>query len=315
MSRELVRYSMRCHTIEMEEAAHSPSHPEPDLVHAKLLEVLDLTPKGVNSLGMDTFSGECLPQPNGRVFGGQVLAQSMIAAGRTVASERPIHSLHAYFLRQGNLDLPILFAVERLRDGGSFSARRIHALQAGEPILTMMCSFQEPSEGLEHFDPMPDAPDPESLPSTYQLMREIPGAEQWAIDRPIDIRHIESPLYFGPGNDQTDHQMVWMKALTPMDDDPLLHSAVLAFASDYTLLEPILRRQGLSWSVPNMRMASLDHSMWFHCPVRVDEWVLCDQSSPAAAGARGLSGGKFYNSAGRQVATVAQEMLIRVPQE
>lgn len=283
---------------------------------AELLAVLDLEPQGLDDRGQDLFVGASQRQPHGRVYGGQVLGQTIMAAGRTVDPERHLHSMHGYFLRAGDSDAPISFAVERLRDGRSFSARRVHALQYGKPILSMIASFQTGADGLDHQDEMPDGvPDPESLPTTADLIGHIdhPAAQYWARSRPVDIRHVTRPLYLGADPDRTARQAVWMRALGSLPDDELLHRAVLGYASDYTLLEAVLRRHGITWITPGLKMASLDHAMWWHRPVRADEWLLYVQASPSASGARGLGSGRIFNASGVLVASVAQEGMIRVP--
>lgn len=281
-----------------------------------LLGLLDLSSADGAHTDEDIFVGSSAPQPGKRVFGGQVLAQSLIAAMRTVEPTRQVHSMHGYFLRAGDADKPITFGVQRLRDGRSFSARRAHAYQDGVPILSMIASFQEPDDGVTHQDSMPEnVPDPESLPTTAELLGgfDHPVARAWAYQRPIDVRHIDAPLYIGNTGVREARNAVWMKTFGPMPDDEHVHRAALAYASDYTLLESILRPHGLSWIHPGMSVASLDHAMWWHRPVRVDEWLLYVQSSPSASGARGLAAGRIYNRAGELVASVAQEGMIRVP--
>ena len=277
---------------------------------AGLLAVLDLRPDD----GDDVFRGDSQPQPGGRVFGGQVLAQSLIAAQRTVDADRPVHSMHAYFLRAGDSTEPITFSVERLRDGRSFSARRVHALQFGRPILSMIASFQFPATGLDHAEPMPDVPRPEELPSLAERLTGVDDARVrfWLRHRPLDLRHVEQPLHVEPAEIARE-QSVWMRAYGDLPNDPALHAAVLAYASDYTLLEPVLRAHGVTWSLPGLRVASLDHAMWWHRPVRADEWLLYVQASPSASGARGLSLGRIHAVDGMLVASVAQEGMIRVP--
>ncbi len=301
---------------------------------ADLLEVLDLQPLGEahftvegaqgdpeSDLGHSSaavFVGRSQKQLHGRVFGGQVLAQSVIAAGRTVealgGNPRPIHSLHGYFVRPGDDSHPIRFAVENVRDGRSFSTRRVHAIQYGQPILSMIASFQEASDGLDHQDPMPAAPDPESLPSLVELAASTddPRTVRFAQARPIDLRHVEGNLFVDPGEEITAHQRVWMRAIGQLPDDPLLHAAVLAYASDYSLLEPILRRHGLAWSDPRLRPASLDHAMWFHRSARADEWILYAEESPSAQSGRGLAQARMFTADGRLVASVAQEGMMRI---
>jgi acyl-CoA thioesterase-2 len=288
-------------------------HADPTAV---LLELLDLSDADGANTNEEIFVGVSEKQPRGRVFGGQVLAQSVIAALRTVEPDRPIHSMHGYFLRAGDADLPITFGVERLRDGRSFSARRTHAYQNGVPILSMIASFQTPAEGLEHQEAFPDGiPEPESLPSTADLLGKVdhPVAQHMVYHRPFDVRHVQDALYIQAKGERQAVNAVWMKTKGPMPDDQGLHRAALAFGSDYTLLEPILRQHGVSWVTPDMSVASLDHAMWWHRPVRVDDWLLYVQSSPSASGARGLAVGKIFNRDGELVATVAQEGMIRIP--
>jgi acyl-CoA thioesterase II len=293
-------------------SALAPDSPERRAV-AELLSVLDLEddPDGQP----DTFLGRNQPQPTGRVYGGQVLGQSLVAAQRTIDEDRPVHSLHAYFLRAGDSGKPITFSVERLRDGRSFSARRVHALQSGRPILSMIASFQSPVEGLDHQTPMPEIPDPESLPSLVERYAryDSPMVRSWASKRPIDLRHVESPLFLESTEERADRQSVWMRTVDLIPDDPRLHAAVLVYASDYTLLEPVLRRHGHSFASPGLKIASLDHAMWWHRPVRADEWLLYTQESPSATGARGLGIGRIFSQDGRLACTVAQEGMIRVP--
>jgi acyl-CoA thioesterase-2 len=279
---------------------------------AGLLRVLDLAPDPGGDA--DTFVGESQPQPWGRVFGGQVLAQSLAAANRTVDRQRPVHSMHAYFLRAGNSSEAITFAVERLRDGRSFSARRVHALQFGRPILSMIASFQSAAEGLDHQAPMPEVPAPETLPTLSERYAGVDGvdARYWTRQRPMDLRHVEAPIFLEPDAHRSTHQAVWMRAVGRLPDDPALHAAVLAYASDYSLLEPVLRAHGRAWSERGLRVASLDHAMWWHRPGRADDWLLYVQDSPSAQGARGLGIGRLYTRDGVLVASVAQEGMLRV---
>jgi acyl-CoA thioesterase-2 len=292
-----------------------------------LLAVLDLAPDP--AAGPDQFVGQSQPQPWGRVFGGQVLAQSLIAAQLTVddgslddgtaddgtPKRRSVHSMHGYFLRAGDSSEPIEFAVERLRDGRSFSARRVHALQFGRPILSMIASFQTPAVGLDHQLPMPDVPDPESLPTIAARYAGVDTAASryWVRQRPIDLRHVDRPIFVESSPELTSTQAVWMRAVGVLPDDPGLHAAVLAYASDYVLLEPVLRAHGRSWSDPGLRAASLDHAMWWHRPARADEWLLYVQESPSSSGARGLGLGRIYTRDGVLAATVAQEGMLRMP--
>ena len=271
----------------------------------------------------DVFIGRSQPMPHGRVFGGQVLAQSIIAAGRTVndlddAADHPrrIHSLHGYFLRPGDSDHPIRFTVERLRDGRSFSARRVHAIQYGKPILSMITSFQTGADGLDHQDSVPAAPEPEILPTLAEVFAGVdnPQANFWSKDKAVDLRHVEGAIYIRPGRQLAPRQSVWLKTTDRLPDDPLINAAVLAYCSDYSLLEPVLRCHGLAWSDSRLRVASLDHAMWFHRPGRADEWTLYTQSSPSASSGRGLAAGRMFTADGILLATVAQEGMMRLKQ-
>ncbi len=280
-----------------------------------LMAALDLTDTGART-SEDIFTGPSQWVPGGRVFGGQVLAQALVAAIRTTTPDRFVHSMHGYFLRPGSVELPITFSVDRIHDGRSFSTRRTQAYQDGQPILSMIASFQDVDEGLEHQLDMPEGlPDPETLPSTAEVLEGIdhPVARFWATERAFDIRHIGSPLYLQAGKDRTPHQAVWMKAVGTLPDDPNLHRAALAYASDHTILEPVLRGHGLAWVTPGLKVASLDHAMWWHRDGRADEWLLYVQDSPNSIGGRGLSLGRIYDRAGHLLASVAQEGMIRVP--
>ena len=292
-----------------------PSIPQDPL--AEMIATLDLSDADGARTREDIFTGPSQWMPHGRVFGGQVLAQCLVAATRTVEGERPAHSLHGYFLRPGDIKQPITFSVDRLRDGRSFSTRRVQAYQNGDPIFSMIASFQEASGGIDHQEAFPeDLPGPESLPSAAELMagNEHPVAQFWAKARPFDIRHVPSPIYFKVDGEHAAKQAVWMKALGPMPDNALLHQAALAYASDYSILEPIFRRHGIAWAHPGLSSASLDHEMWFHRPARVDDWLLYVQDSPSAQGSRGLSLGKIFSRDGILLASVAQEGMVRVPE-
>ncbi|MCI2958280.1 acyl-CoA thioesterase II [Agromyces atrinae] len=280
-----------------------------------LLSTLDLTDTGART-NEDIFTGPSQWAPMGRVFGGQVLAQSLVAAQRTVPSDRPVHSMHGYFLRPGDASENITFSVDRIHDGRSFSTRRTQAYQAGKPILSMIASFQEPDDGVAHQIEMPsDLPDPESLPSTADVLAGVdhPAARHWASQRPFDVRHSPSPIYLDVTGDRSPHQAVWMRAFGRLSDDLNQHRAALAYASDYSILEPILRAHGIAWATPGLKIASLDHAMWWHRDARVDEWLLYVQESPTAGGGRGLSTGRIFTRDGVLVASVAQEGMVRVP--
>ncbi|HST73540.1 MULTISPECIES: acyl-CoA thioesterase [Kocuria] len=290
--------------------------PTPDPTQA-LLDMLDLADSGGARTHEDIFVGRSLTAPRNRVYGGQVLAQACTAAMRTVDPERVIHSLHAYFLRAGDVAEPITFGVERIRDGRSFSARRVHAYQGGAAILSAIASFQLPAQGLEHQDEAPRGmPEPESLPSAVELLGHIdlPEAQAVAYERPFDMRYITEPIYYRPDDSGHPYNAVWIKTLKPLPDDPAIHRAALAYASDYTLLEPILRLHGKTWLEPGMNIASLDHAMWWHREARADEWILYVQSSPNASSARGLGVGRMFRRDGTLIATTAQEGMMRFPE-
>ncbi len=279
---------------------------------ADLLRILNL-----EQLSETEFLGQTQWMPHGRVFGGQVLAQALTAAQHTTDDSRPVHSLHSYFLRPGDIEQPIKFSVEILRDGKSFSARRVHAIQNDVPIFSMIASFQEPAKGLEHTSDFPKGvPGPEELPSAAELLGEIahPTAEYWSKARPFDLRHVSEPLYLKPPKERVANQMVWFRALSAMPADSTTNSSALAYASDYSILESILKRHGITWAHPGLSSASLDHAMWFHKPTRVDQWHLYVQESPSAQGGRGLSIGKIYSQNGELIATCAQEGMVRIPE-
>ncbi|MEZ5559464.1 MAG: acyl-CoA thioesterase II [Pseudomonadales bacterium] len=252
-----------------------------------------------------------------RVYGGQVLGQALVAASRTVPAEREAHSLHGYFLRAGDTTVPILYKVDRIRDGRSFTTRRVVAIQHGRPIFNMSISFQVHEEGLSHQFDMPEAPAPESLADERELR------EQWAArlppeqvesfnrERPIDVRPIDPQDIFHP-EQKPPQQMCWMKAHARLPDDPRLHQCVLAYLSDWSLLDTATLPHAVSFMQQNIQMASLDHAMWFHRPFRADEWLLYVQDSPSASGARGLNRGLIYDRSGSLVASAAQEGLIRL---
>ncbi|MCL6421973.1 acyl-CoA thioesterase II [Brachybacterium sp. JHP9] len=298
--------------------------PTPDSVSAALLDLLDLreVPADLPESGpahpgpAGIFEGETRPQPGGHVFGGQVMGQAVVAVGRTVPASRRIHSMYSYFLAPGDPALPIRFEVDALRDGGSFSVRRVLATQAGRTILAMTASFQEQQSGLEHQDRAPSAPDPEGLPTTADVLAGIdhPVARYWATQRPIDIRHVTDPIYLRPDGSAAETQMLWMRVLSPVEAPGLVHDAILAFASDYTPFEPIMRRQGLTWVTPGLRMATINHAIWWHQHADLNDWLLYVQRSPSASGGRGLTQGQLFARDGSLVATVTQEGMIRTAQ-
>ncbi|MGW5050196.1 acyl-CoA thioesterase II [Actinokineospora sp. NPDC004072] len=277
----------------------------------RLVALLDL-----ERVEEDIFRGVSPEHSPVRVFGGQVAGQALVAAGRTVPDDRPVHSLHAYFIRGGDPSVPIVYQVDRIRDGRSFTTRRVVAVQRGKPIFALSASFQLVESGVEHAEEMPAVPDPESLPTYHELispqLREKFGA--WAQQpRPIDVRYVSEPAWRSRDNGPRDaRNQVWMRADGELPDDPLTHVCVLAYASDMTLLDAVLARHGVYWGVDNVLGASLDHAMWFHRPFRADDWVLYDCASPSASGGRGLATGRFFARDGRLVATVVQEGMLRV---
>ncbi|MCR8671699.1 acyl-CoA thioesterase II [Agrococcus sp. HG114] len=283
-----------------------------------LLETLDLTDTGART-SEDIFTGTSHPMPLDRVFGGQVMAQAVVAAQRTVQDDRRIHSVHGYFVRPGDVALPITFSVERIHDGRSFSTRRVQAYQNALPIMSMISSFQDEDEGPSSQHPMPEGlPAPEELPSSDDVLApfaEHPSARA-VIARPFDIRHVEGPVYVpDPNRPRHGKQHVWIKAKDRLPDDDALHRAALAYLSDYAILEPIVRMHGAAWSTPGLKAASLDHAVWWHRPVRVDEWLLLELETSSSGGGRGLGHGHVYRADGTHVATIAQEGMVRVPVE
>lgn len=250
-----------------------------------------------------------------RIFGGQVAAQSLTAAGRTVVPERRVHSLHGYFLRPGDPRIPIVYEVDRTRDGHSFSTRRVTAIQHGRPIFAMSASFQIDEPGLEHALPMPQAPGPDGLPSYAEVLsahRE--ELDIWAsLPRPFEVRYAtESPWAAREsGPHQGEVTQVWFRPDGVLPDDPLLHVCLMAYLSDLTLLDSVQISHGLAPGLDRVQLASLDHAMWFHRPIRMDDWVLYETSSPSASGARGLCTGHFFSASGQMLATVVQEGLVR----
>jgi acyl-CoA thioesterase-2 len=274
------------------------------------MRALDLRQTGDTS-----FEGGSLPMPGGRVFGGQVLGQALVAAGRTVAGDRHAHSLHGYFLRPGDAAKPISFEVEVLRDGGSFSARRTHAFQDGRPLLSMIASFQETQEGPEHQVTMPEVPPPDEVPSGIDVLAPYAGhptADFWLQRAPFDVRHVEGSLFLGPDPQPKAYQAAWMRVRGPIAADELTHRALLAFGCDQVMLEPLLRRHGASWMSRDMSFASLDHAMWWHRSARADEWLLFVQDAPTSQGGRGLTGTWIFAEDGRLVASAAQEGMFRL---
>lgn len=289
------------------------SAPEKDPV-ASMLSVIDLSASDARTTE-DIFTGASQSMPLGRVYGGQVLAQSIVAASRTIPEERIVHSMHGYFLRPGDSAKGITFAVDRIHDGRSFSTRRTQAFQEGVPIFSMIASFQDEDPGLDHQEPMPEGiPAPDELPDIESHLSGLhPMSKRLFTDRPVDLRHIPAPIYVTADAEQSPRQAVWMRIRRPIPDDPAVHRAALAYLSDLTIQESILRAHGVSWATPGLKVASLDHAMWWHRFGRVDEWMLYVQESPSARGGRGLASGRIYAADGTLMASVAQEIMVRVP--
>lgn len=266
---------------------------------AHVLAALDL-----RRMSPDTFVGSSQPSPQHRVFGGQLLAQSVIAAGHTVRDSSAIHSLHAYFVRAGDPAEPIEFTVDRTRDGRSFAARRVEAAQYGKTIFQLLASFQEPDTGPSHQDALPAVPEPDSLPPRHPF--GSPGG-------PIEARRVPEGAEGRP--DGRVRSAVWVRLTDELPPDPLLHTALLAYLSDYSIMHATLRAHSLKRDGRRVKTASLDHAMWFHGPASVDGWLLYDTVSPAAGGARALGVGRLFSRSGRLLATTGQEALIRLSEQ
>ena len=252
----------------------------------------------------------------GTVYGGQVIGQALFAALHTVPVDRPVHSLHAYFLRPGDVAAPIVYDVDRSRDGSSFTTRRVKAIQHGQPIFDMSASFQKVEPGFEHQADMPEVPPPEDLPTDQERLRahasKLPQfmRERILAERPIEVRTVGEPDLM-PDGPLPPRRAVWLKATHALPGTPGLHQALLAYASDFSFITTALKPHGVTWLTPGMQVASVDHSVWFHAPFRADEWLLHVMESPRAAGARGLVHGRVYSRDGRLVASTSQEGLMR----
>ncbi len=278
-------------------------------------ELVDLL--ALEQIEVNLFRGQSQDLGWGTVFGGQVLGQALSAAVQTVPEERHVHSLHGYFLRPGAVDMPIVYEVDRIRDGNSFTTRRVVAIQKGRPIFNLAASFQVQEAGFEHQEPMPDAPDPLSVP-TQQAQAEayrhtLPEflLSQAFGERPFEMRPLGTAL--DPTNPEVGppRRMFWFKASAPLADDPALHRYLLAYASDFGFLTTAMRPHAVSWLTPGMQVASLDHAMWFHQDFRVDQWMLHVVDSPSAHGGRGLVRGQVFTQDGVLVASTIQEGLMR----
>jgi len=285
--------------------------PTPAALVADLVDLLD-----VEEIDADLYRGRRSTGGVGRVFGGQVIAQALQAAQRSTEAPGVAHSLHAYFMRPGSEEHPIVYRVVRDFDGRSFATRRVIAMQRGQPILNMAASFQRPEQGFEHGDAMPDAPAPETLESEADLHARyadrLPDAARRFLlrPRPIEIRPVHARSWFAPEPAEP-LQHSWFRVSAPLPDDPAVHRAVLAYASDMALIGTAMRPHGVTFFGKDMQTASLDHALWLHAPFRADEWLLYAMHSPWAGGGRGLARGAIYTGDGRLVASVAQEGLIR----
>jgi acyl-CoA thioesterase-2 len=275
-----------------------------------LLRLLDL-----ERLETNLFRGESRDIGSPQVFGGQVLGQALMAASRTVETARPVHSMHAYFLRRGDFNAPIVYEVDRSRDGASFTSRRVVAIQHGQQIFHMSASFQLPEEGPDHQLPAPQVALPDELPDLTSSMRrhleDMPeeGRRYWSLERPFEFRSVEA---LGDGSPQPGVRHVWFRlAGRCPDDDPVMQRCLLAYVSDHHLLATATLPHGLSYYLGNVLLASVDHAMWFHRPFRIDEWHLYALISPSSSGARGLAFGRIFDLQGRLVASTAQEGLMR----
>ncbi|MFK0151601.1 acyl-CoA thioesterase [Streptomyces sp. NPDC090499] len=280
-----------------------------------LLDLLDL-----EQIEENIFRGQSRSAVVPRVFGGQVAAQALVAAGRTVPADRHAHSLHAYFLRPGDPGAPIVYTVERIRDGRSFTTRRAVAVQHGRPIFALSASFQLDEDGLEHQAPMPAAPDPATLPTSADRFRDYDHLDPAVVEKfieareAIDLRYVEEPPFGKYGEPREPHSQVWFRTNGKLADDPLLHVVLATYVSDMTLLDSVLLAHGRGgWAVGDVVGASLDHAMWFHRPFRADEWLLYDQESPSAHGGRGLGQARIYTQDGSLAISVIQEGVVRVP--
>ncbi|GGY30099.1 acyl-CoA thioesterase [Streptomyces omiyaensis] len=278
-----------------------------------LLALLDL-----ERIEQDIFRGQSRSAIVPRVFGGQVAAQALVAAGRTVPADRLAHSLHAYFLVPGDPGAPIVYEVDRIRDGRSFTTRRVVAIQHGQPIFHLSASFQAYEEGLDHQDAMPAAPDPESLPTAEEMLpRHLPeGVARRLVEAraAVDLRYADTPPWGSVGEPREPRSQVWFRTNGKLADDPLLHVVLATYVSDMTLLDSVLLAHGRGgWAVGDVVGASLDHAMWFHRPFRADEWLLYDQESPSSSGGRGLGQARIWTRDGRLAISVIQEGVVRVP--
>ncbi|MDB2415801.1 acyl-CoA thioesterase II [Pseudomonadales bacterium] len=280
----------------------------------KIIETLDL-----EEIELNHYLATSPNEGWQRVYGGQVIGQALVAASRTVSTDRSAHSLHGYFLRAGDTDIPILYKVDRIRDGKSFTTRRVVAVQRGQAIFTMSISFQVDEGGLNHQFDMPDVPGPDDL-QTEDEIRQVQSKnwpkefqDSFSGSSAIQVKPIEPMDLLNPKPAEP-VQRCWMRCGDKLPDDPRIHQCVLAYLSDWSLLDTATRPHAVSFMQDNVQVASLDHAMWFHRPFRADEWLLYDQDSPSASGARGFNRGLIYNQSGELVASTTQEGLVRIHQ-
>jgi acyl-CoA thioesterase-2 len=282
------------------------SHVLDDLVQLLALERIE----------ENLFRGQSQDLGWGTVFGGQVVGQALSAATQTVPPDRFVHSLHAYFLRPGDVSKPIVYDVDRIRDGSSFTTRRVVAIQSGRPIFNLAASFQKQEDGFEHADAMPTAPPPESTPTEGEHLAKFAGmlpkfvVERMNAERPIELRYVDPTDPITPER-RPARRMVWFRAAAKLPDDPALHAYMLAYASDFAFVTTALLPHGVTWLTPGLQIASIDHVLWFHRQGRVDDWLLYVMESPSAGNARGLARGSIYTRSGALIASVAQEGLMR----
>lgn len=286
--------------------------PSPESLARGLVDLLD-----VEEIDVGLFRGRRQPGGEGRVFGGQVIAQALQAAQRSTDAPKRAHSLHAYFMRPGDENFPIIYRVVRDFDGRSFATRRVIAMQQGKPILNLAASFQVPEEGLAHQNTMPDVPPPEALRSDADLNREIAKEAPERFQRfllrarSIEIRQVDPRRWLAPEK-RTPTDALWFRAVASLGDDPDVHRAALAYASDMMLLGTSMLPHGVSWMTGDLQSASLDHALWLHEDFRADDWLLYATDSPWSGHSRGFNRGSIFSRDGRLVASVAQEGLIRV---
>ncbi|WP_329406403.1 acyl-CoA thioesterase II [Nocardia vinacea] len=274
-----------------------------------LLGLLDL-----EQVDEDVFVGQHPEKVWSRTFGGQLVSQAIMAAGRTVDGDRPLHAVNAHFVRGGDVKKPIEYQVDRHRDGRSLANRTVTATQDGQELFVMLAAFQDWGKGLEHAHAQPEVPDPETLPRVEESFAGLEDKLEMFVKapHPIDMRYTNDPAWILKGTgERLNHNRVWMRADGRLPDDPLIHVATLGYSSDTTVLDSIITTHGLSWGLDRIVAATINHSIWFHRPFRFDDWVLYATESPVAAGSRGLATGRFFSRSGELLATTVQEGIIR----